>query len=78
MTGFNLPPGCSARDIPGNRPEDETVEAFYSVAYQEFADLPEELQERIADWAWTMVGISYSEGYNRGCVDSVLPDDEGA
>jgi hypothetical protein len=22
MTGFNLPPGCSVSDIPGNRPED--------------------------------------------------------
>jgi hypothetical protein len=24
VTGWNLPPGCSVRDIPGNGPEDET------------------------------------------------------
>ena len=29
MTGFNLPPGCSVSDIPGNRPEDEREEAFW-------------------------------------------------
>lgn len=23
MAGFNLPPGCSVSDIPGNRPEDD-------------------------------------------------------
>jgi hypothetical protein len=23
MAGFNLPPGCSVNDIPGNRPEDD-------------------------------------------------------
>lgn len=22
MTGYNLPPGCSVTDIPGNRPQD--------------------------------------------------------
>lgn len=27
MTGFNMPPGCSPSDIPGNRPEDLAEEA---------------------------------------------------
>lgn len=26
MSGFNLPPGCSVSDIPGNRPEDGVAE----------------------------------------------------
>jgi hypothetical protein len=26
MSGFNLPPGVSQRDIPGNRPQDELWE----------------------------------------------------
>lgn len=26
MTGWNLPPGVSVSDIPGNRPEDEAWE----------------------------------------------------
>ena len=29
MTGFNLPPGCSDSDIPGNRPEDIAWESFH-------------------------------------------------
>lgn len=28
MSGFNLPPGCSASDIPGNRPEDGAEETL--------------------------------------------------
>jgi len=31
MTGFNLPPGCSVNDIPGNRPEDIAEEAFWDI-----------------------------------------------
>jgi len=31
MAGFNLPPGCSVSDIPGNRPEDEKIEAAYDL-----------------------------------------------
>ena len=27
-SGWNLPPGCFERDLPGNRPEDEAFEAF--------------------------------------------------
>ena len=33
MTGFNLPPGCSVSDIPGNRPEDEAYEHFWGVSF---------------------------------------------
>ncbi len=30
MSGFNLPPGCSVSDIPGNRREDLADEAFWA------------------------------------------------
>lgn len=36
MSGFNLPPGCSVSDIPGNRPEDgveERLLEMFAVAY---------------------------------------------
>jgi len=29
MIGWNLPPGCSESDIPGNRPEDMAFEEFW-------------------------------------------------
>ena len=28
MTGWNLPPGCSVSDIPGNRSIDEFIDRF--------------------------------------------------
>jgi len=36
MSGFNLPPGCSVNDIPGNRPEDgvaERLEELFAEAW---------------------------------------------
>jgi hypothetical protein len=27
-SGWNLPPGCYERDLPGNTPEDEAFDAF--------------------------------------------------
>ena len=29
MSGWNLPPGCSLADLPGNRPEDREMEVLY-------------------------------------------------
>lgn len=34
MTGFNMPPGCSVNDIPGNRPEDIEQEALMTEFYK--------------------------------------------
>jgi len=32
MSGYNLPPGCSESDIPGNRPEDMEWDGFWEWA----------------------------------------------
>jgi hypothetical protein len=29
VSGYNLPPGCSVSDIPGNRPEDQAWEELW-------------------------------------------------
>jgi hypothetical protein len=45
MTGFNLPPGCSVRDLPGNSPEAERAEAAELALMEKLAELgatPEE------------------------------------
>lgn len=34
MTGFNMPPGCSESDIPGNTPEDEAWEKLIDEMFQ--------------------------------------------
>lgn len=44
MSNFNLPPGCSSSDIPGNRPEDIAWEEFLEERYPEIDD--EELSRR--------------------------------
>lgn len=36
MTGWNMPPGCSVSDIPGNSPEDMASEAFEEFAFERF------------------------------------------
>ena len=33
MSGWNLPPGCSVSDLPGNRPSDARAEAIYDAIY---------------------------------------------
>ena len=33
MTGWNLPPGCSVSDIPGNGPEDAKAEGICDEIY---------------------------------------------
>jgi hypothetical protein len=45
MTGFNLPPGCSVTDIPGNRPQDEAWE----VAVNWMADAIQQVVFRIEE-----------------------------
>lgn len=37
MSGFNLPPGCSVSDLPGNRPEDAAWEAAEEWALEELS-----------------------------------------
>lgn len=34
MTGFNMPPGCSPSDIPGNTPEAADDEALMETIYE--------------------------------------------
>lgn len=67
MGGFNLPPGCSVSDIPGNRPEDEREEAFMEAldakVEQEGLKLPEEWYEGDL---WRLVVLARDLGYDQG------------
>ncbi len=72
--GWDLPPGCRISDIPGNRPEDQAVEAFYDAFYNQLpegflTEVTEPVIEKLADWAWKAVGDSYGEGYAQGGDD---------
>lgn len=38
MTGWNLPPGCETRHIPGNRPEDVARDEAWEEALAQLRD----------------------------------------
>lgn len=79
MTGWNLPPGCSVRDLPGNSAEDEAMEAFYDAFYEqaEKCGLGSTVIEtnafgELAEWAWKKMGEAYATGYGQGTSDANL------
>ena len=51
MSGFNLPPGCSLRDIPGNRPEDAEWDSLFEWLSDSGLD-PSEIRRRIESPVW--------------------------
>ncbi len=75
MTGWNLPPGCSVRDIPGNRPEDEAQEALLDELYEQIAkhlggaSADEAVSGPLAEWYSTKIGEAYRMGYEQGISD---------
>jgi hypothetical protein len=50
-TPSDLPPGCSVRDIPGNRPEDDAADAFWDAFEDRCAAanvrVPEDMERQI-------------------------------
>lgn len=74
--GWNLPPGVSVRDLPGNSAAEADAEAFWDNVYDQFPELPEELLARIAEWSWTKVSDAYAKGYAEGMKDNRLAAEE--
>ncbi len=85
MGDFNMPPGCSVSDIPGNRPEDAAAEAFEEAMCSKFQDVEKLLNStsgvdqltynlfvEVADWAFSE-GIR--QGYDDGQADGSIADD---
>jgi hypothetical protein len=69
--GWDLPPGCSVRDLPGNRPEEQAEEAFFDLVYEQFpATMSEDDKEKLAAWMWEQVGKAYGDGYQQATADS--------
>ena len=64
MPGFNLPPGCSVRDIPGNRPEDDEAEAMFD-AVSDILGVPGENDE-VVEKLVTLVTTAQREGFAQG------------
>lgn len=65
MTGFNLPPGCSVNDLPGNRPFDEFADDFVA-NHLEDEDLADQFLDDNDDWT------TFRDGF---VLDTVSEDD---
>jgi len=79
MTGYNLPPGVSVRDLPGNRPEDEAGEARYDAIYERLQPLIGERDDKVV---WQVIeeldkllAAAYGEGYAQGKTDEAQAQD---
>lgn len=85
MGDFNMPPGCSVSDIPGNRPEDGAAEAFEEALCSRFQDVEKLLNSdsgadqltynlfvEVADWAFSE-GVR--QGYDDGQADHSINDE---
>jgi len=73
MTAFNMPPGCSPRDIPGNGPHDQDEEALANYVWDQLeCKLPDEQIEAVYQWVSALRGAAYSEGYKAALADAAL------
>lgn len=59
MTDFNMPPGCSVNDIPGNRPSDLKEEAFWELLDAKFIERIGEKRANVLFWY-----IESTEGFD--------------
>lgn len=78
MSGFNLPPGCSVSDIPGNRPEDLAEEAFWEALADKAdgLDLPDgwyrSAEHPVAKLIEIVREIVYRRGFSDGYMEALI------
>lgn len=76
MSDFNMPPGVSVSDIPGNRPEDLAEEAFWEKLAEMCCDLPESIWD--APGVRTLVesarDLAWAAGYAEGQADEAMAE----
>lgn len=70
MFGWDLPPGCSVSDLPGNSKSEQDAEAFYNLIYDQFPrGMTDNEMEKLADWVWNQINKAYEEGYKQAQAD---------
>jgi hypothetical protein len=78
MSDFNMPPGVSSNDIPGNRSEDREEEVFWTLLDKMLVDEHGESGNRWLSWnedldpedlLWEYVKLARDIGYNKGYQD---------
>lgn len=79
--GWDLPPGVSISDLPGNRPEEQQMEAFLDAFYNQISKLrlpliKEEKLEDLSTWIWKQIGDAYSKGYTQALEDQCMAEEQ--
>jgi len=73
MTGWNLPPGCSVQDLPGNSKADEQEEALadsvYTLLESVGVTMSDSAMDAVIDWVSKLRSDAYAEGYAMGGSD---------
>jgi len=80
MGGFNLPPGVSVSDIPGNRPEDVAEEEFWEKLHEKLtaegyrqADIDDIFENDFTMKAMMVAReMGYTRGYNEGQAEAEM------
>jgi hypothetical protein len=70
--GWDLPPGCSASDIPGNRPEDEDWEEIYDNFWDKERLTKTHIGLRITDKEYELMDKLYSGKYSEIIDDYII------
>jgi hypothetical protein len=79
--GWDLPPGVSTSDLPGNSPEEQRQEAFLDAFYDQMTKLrlpliKEEKLEDLSGWIWKQILEAYSEGYVQARDDQRMAEEQ--
>ncbi len=67
MSGFNLPPGCSVNDLPGNTRADQIEEDIWDKIYEVFDN---DVTDEIAHKVRKLVDDAYEYGYQSARQDA--------
>ena len=79
--GWDLPPGVSVSDLPGNGLEEQRQEAFLDAFYDQITKLrlpliKEEKLEDLSSWIWKQIGEAYFEGYIQARDDQRMAEEQ--
>lgn len=75
MTGFNLPPGCSVSDLPGNSKAEQEMEAAFDKLYTELidarliVDVETPYHQKLILFIMKKMSDAYTDGYQQAVAD---------
>jgi hypothetical protein len=71
---YNMPPGVSVNDIPGNRPEDLAADEFWEKLGESCPDVPEQIwgDEVVQKLVESARDLAFSTGFNAGRAEAEL------